>query len=151
VQLVIFGADGSVLKSDMSEGNSFRGTLPLDQSYIIRVRAWAEPVEYSMNIIIPRRISFARGAYSASDNRHVMAHSSLHYTAWAKEGQTMTVKVDANKPVQLIIYGMDGEVLMSGMGDATNFEGKLIASQDYIIVVRAGDKAASYKITVTIK
>lgn len=151
VQLVIFGADGSVLKSGMSEGNSFRGTLPLDQSYIIRVSAGAEAVEYSMNIVIPRRISFARGAYSASDNRHVKAHSSLHYTAWAKAGQKMTVNVDANKPVQLIIYGVDGEVLMSGMGEGATFKGDLPSSQDYILVVRAGDAAASYTITVTIK
>lgn len=151
VQLVIFGADGSVLKSGMSEGNSFRGALPLDQSYIIRVSAGAEPVEYSMNIVIPRRISFARGAYSASDNRQVKANSSLHYTAWAKAGQKMTVNVDSNKPVQLIIYGVDGEVLMSGMGEGATFKGDLPTSQDYIIVVRAGDATANYTITVTIK
>lgn len=151
VQLIIFGADGSVLKSGMSEGASFRGELPLSQSYIIRVRAGDEPVEYSMNIVIPRRISFASGAYSASDNRHVRAHSSLHYNAWARAGQTLTVAVEANKPVQLIIYGVDGEVLMSGMGDASNFQGKLPSTQDYILVVRAADAAASYKITVTIK
>jgi len=160
VQLVIFGADGSVLKSGTSEtdtdggsesSSSFRGLLPLSQSYILRVQAGDEPLEYSMNIVIPRRISFASGAYSASDNRHVKAHSSLHYTAWARAGQTMTVAVDANKPVQLIIYGVDGDVLMSGMGDAANFQGKLAATQDYILVVRAADAAASYQITVTIK
>ena len=45
VQLIIFGADGSVLKSGMSEGNSFRGSLPREQSYFIGVRAGAAPVE----------------------------------------------------------------------------------------------------------
>lgn len=151
VQLVIFGVDGSVLKSGMSEGASFRGELPLSQSYIIRVSAGAEAVKYSLNIIIPRRISFARGAYSASDTRRVQANSSLQYTAWGKKGQTMTVTVDANKPVQLIVYGVDGEVLQSGMGESDSFEGVLPSSQDYILVVRAGDAAASYTIKVTIK
>jgi len=160
VQLIIFGSDGSVLKSGMSEADtdggsesssSFRGVLPLSQSYILRVQAGDEPVEYSMNIVIPRRISFASGAFSASDKRHVMAHSSLHYTAWGRAGQTMMVEVDANKPVQLIIYGMDGDVLMSGMGEGASFKGELPSSQDYLLVVRAADATASYKITVTIK
>ena len=151
VQLVIFGADGSVLRSGMGEGASFRGELPLSQSYIIRLRAGDEAVKYSLNIVIPRRISFARGAYSASDTRRVTAQSSLHYTAWGKEGQKMTVTVDANRPLQLIVYGVDGEVLQSGMGESDSFEGVLPSSQDYILVVRAGDAAASYTITVTIR
>jgi len=151
VQLVIYGVDGSVLKSGMSEGASFRGELPLSQSYIIRLQAGDRAVDYSVNMVVPRRISFVQGAYSGSDNRQVKAHASLYYSVRARQGQTMTVEVDANKPVQLIIYGVDGDVLMSGMGDADNFQGKLSATQDYILVVRAGDKAASYKIVVTIK
>ena len=151
VQLVIYGVDGSVLRSGMGEGSSFRGELPLSQSYIIRLRAGEKAVDYTLNVIIPRRISFAQGAYSGSDNRQVKANSSLQYTVRARQGQTMTVEVDANKPVQLIIYGVDGDVLMSGMGEGATFKGKLPSSQDYILVVRAGDKAASYKIVVTIQ
>jgi len=63
----------------------------------------------------------------------------------------MTVTVDANRPLQLIVYGVDGEVLQSGMGESDSFEGVLPSSQDYILVVRAGDAAASYTITVTIR
>lgn len=151
VQLVIFGVDGSVLKSGMSEGASFRGELPLSQSYIISLRAGDRAVDYSLNMVVPRRISFAAGAYSGGDNRSVKAHASLYYSVRAREGQTMTVEVDANKPVQLIIYGVDGDVLMSGMGEGSSFKGKLPATQDYILVVRAGDKAASYEIVVTIR
>ena len=159
LQMVIYGVDGSVLHSGTEEADTegggnelfFRGELPRSQHYLIVLRAGAEDVEYSLNVIIPRRIVFAKGAVSAVDHRRVKAYSSLHYVVRAAQGQLLQVEVTGNQPVQLIVYGADGDVLQSGMGDAANFEGKLPATQDYILVVKAGESGSTYKIKVTIK
>ena len=105
LQLIIFGVDGTVLRSGMGEGSSFRGELPLNEDYIITVRAGDTDVSYTMNVIIPARISFARGAVSAALSSRVKAENSQYYVLRALKGQTMKVDVTSVKAVQLIIYG----------------------------------------------
>jgi hypothetical protein len=104
-----------------------------------------------MNVIIPQRISFKRGAISASVESRVRASNSQYYVLRALKGQKMQVEVTSAREVQLIIYGADGTVLMSGMGEGASFSGKLPATEDYVLVVRAGARAASYSLRLTIQ
>ena len=149
-QLIIYGADGTVLKSGMGEGSSFRGLLPSSQDYIVTVRAGAKEAAYTLNVIIPRRISFAAGSTGATLGGKVSASQSQYYVLKALNNQTMDVKVTSVTAVQLIIYGADGTVLRSGMGEGSSFSGKLPSTQDYIVVVRARVNPASYTLRVTI-
>jgi hypothetical protein len=151
LQLAIYGVDGAVLRSGMGEGPSFRGELPLSGDYIVRVRAGDRDVSFSMKVIIPQRVSFEPGAVSAALRGAVSAHQSQYYVLRALEGQSMQVKVASDRALQLIVYGADGTVLKSGMGEGTGFKGNLPATQDYVLVVRAGPQASAYSLRVNIR
>jgi LysM repeat protein len=54
LRLVIYGFDGSVLRSGMSSGApSFNGTLPSTQDYIVILTASDQAVSYTMHVTIP--------------------------------------------------------------------------------------------------
>ena len=54
LRLVIYGFDGSVLRSGMSsDAPSFSGTLPSTQDYIVVLTASDQAVSYSMHVTIP--------------------------------------------------------------------------------------------------
>jgi hypothetical protein len=151
LQLIIYGVDGTVLRSGMGEGAFFRGELPLSEDYIVTVRAGNQPVAFNMSVIIPQRISFRPGAFSGSASGWLNPYHSQYYVLRARQNQTMYVDVVPGNVVQLIIYGADGTVLKSGMGEGTSFTGALPSTQDYILVVRSGNFSVSYTIWVTIR
>jgi hypothetical protein len=151
LQLIIYGVDGTVLRSGMGEGAFFRGELPLSEDYIVTVRAGNQPVAFNMSVIIPQRISFRPGAFSGSASAWLNPYHSQYYVLRARQNQTMYVDVVPGNVVQLIIYGADGTVLKSGMGEGTSFTGVLPSTQDYILVVRSGNFSVSYTIWVTIR
>lgn len=64
----------------------------------------------------------------------------------------MTVQVSsAQANVIVIIYGADGNVLISDHAGATNWTGQLPTTQDYIIDTRSvGDAVVNFTLTVTI-
>ena len=151
LQLIIYGVDGTVLRSGRGEGASFRGQLPRTQDYLVVVRAGSRAVSYSLNVMIPQRISFERGSVSGSVNGWAGAHGSQYYVLRALKGQEMQVRVVSDENVQLIVYGADGTVLKSGMSEGSRFSGELPSTQDYILVVRAGARAAAYTLKATIR
>lgn len=150
VQLIIYGVDGTVLRSGMGEGSSFRGELPSSQDYIVSVRAGGQDVSYSMSVVIPRRISFQKGAVSGTEYGRAGANKSQYYVLRAMRNQTMQVDVTPGDGLQLVIYGADGTVLKRGTGEAPSFKGVLPSTQDYVLVLRAGSTQAGYKLVVTI-
>jgi len=150
-QLIIYGVDGTVLRSGMGEGSSFRGELPTSQDYIVTVRAGDQGVSFTMTVIIPRRIAFEPGAISSTLRGNVGANQSQYYVLRALKNQTMQVEVTPGNDVQLRIYGADGTVLKSGTGEGASFTGKLPGTQDYVLVVRAGANRARFTLQVTIK
>jgi hypothetical protein len=151
LQLIIYGADGTVLRSGMGEGSSFRGELPESQDYIVTVRAVDDDVSFTMDVIIPVRIKFDPGDDSDSVKGKLKAYRSQYYVLRAMKNQTMQVNVTSGDGVQLIIYGADGTVLKSGMGEGDSFDGKLPSTQDYVLVVRPGDRSVAYTLRVKIK
>jgi hypothetical protein len=151
VRLVIYGADGTVLKSGMGEGSFFRGTVPSTQDYIVDVGPGTGAVSFTMSVIIPARISFAAGATSATVEGNLAAQQTRHYSLRALGGQTMEVNASPEGKVRLVIYGADGTVLMSGMGEGASFSGTLPSDQDYIVAIQAGPEAVAYTLEVSIE
>jgi len=156
VRLMVYGADGTVLKSGMGELPGFRGYLPKTQDYLIRVEANSS-VEYTLSVMIPQRISFQPGTTSASIEGELSPHSSRHYVLRAMADQILDVSVSVpqitSRPedvVQLVVYGVDGTVLKSGMGGPPSFRGYLPTTQDYLIHVAASDRPIQYTLDVMI-
>jgi len=151
VQTVIYGMDGTVLKSGMGGGSFFRGTLPSTQDYIISLSAGDQAVSYTMNVIIARRIKFAPGTFSVVERGEVGPGWEQAWVLTAGAGQTMKVDVAApGADVRLVVYGEDGSVLKSGMGGGSTFEGTLPSAQDYVVVVGPADRSTGYELEVTI-
>jgi len=151
LQLVIYGVDGTVLRSGMGEGSSFRGELPDDGDYIVRVRAGEDATDFTLDVIIPQRIRFRSGAFSGSVRTWLPAGHSQYYVLRAMEDQNMRVEVTPGKDLELMIYGVDGDVLQDWTKARAGFRGDLPGTQDYILAVRAGSDPVSYTLRVTIR
>jgi hypothetical protein len=151
VQTVIYGVDGTVLKSGMGGGPFFRGTLSSTQEYILSLSAGDQDVSYTTNVVIARRIQFAADATSAVEQGDVGPGREQAWVLAASGGQTMKVDViAAEAAVRLVIYGVDGTVLKSGMGEGSTFEGVLPSTQDYVVIVGPADRSTTYQLEVTI-
>jgi hypothetical protein len=150
LRTIIYGVDGTVLKSGMGEGSFFRGEVPITQDYLLVIETGDQASAYTMNVIIPARISFAAGATSGMVEGRLAAHSSQYYVLGAQANQLMEVDVTSQSQLQLVIYGVDGTVLKSGMGGGAFFRGTLPSTQDYILILSSGDQAASYTMSVVI-
>jgi LysM repeat protein len=151
LQMAIYAASGSTIKSLASDSPSFRGYLPATQDYLLVVHA-RQNTTYSLNVDIPARIAFATGATSGSASGYLAAHDSQYYVLRALQGQQLKIKVSPqDENMRLVIYGFDGSVLRSGMSSgAPTFNGTLPSTQDYIVVLTASDQALSYTMNVTI-
>ncbi|MEJ2601502.1 MAG: LysM domain-containing protein [Anaerolineales bacterium] len=151
LQLAIYAADGSAVKSLAGSSPNFRGYLPATGDYLLVVHA-LQSTSYTLNVDIPARISFATGATSATVSGNLSAHASQYYILRALKGQQLKVSVSPqDENVRMVIYGFDGNVLRSGMSSAPpSFNGTLPSTQDYIVVLSAGDQAFSYTMKVTI-
>jgi hypothetical protein len=152
LQLIIYGVDGEVLRSGMGEGSSFRGELPSSQDYFVSVRAGEKGTDFTLDVIIPQVIRFSAGAFSGSVHTYLPASRTQYYHLGASKGQSMQVAVTPGDNLQLSIYGADGTVLKSGIGETASFDGKLPSTQDYILAVKNLSQAQkSYTLSVTIR
>src|SRR5205823_363367 len=100
---------------------------------------------YTLSISIPplfappsaQNISFAPGAISASVAGQVANTGTDRWALSAQAGQTMTVQLTfSTGQAILIVYGADGNVLLSDHAGVSAFTGILPASQVYYIDVR---------------
>ncbi len=147
--LSIYGADGSTVLSK-SSNLSFRGVLPKTQDYILVVASGSSAVSYSLSLDIPLRIRFATGGTSATLTGTVPASLSQFFIIRAAKGQTMTVTATPDDKLQLSIYGFDGTVLRSGMGQGASFSGTLPSTQDYILVLKSANQVVAFTLKVSI-
>ncbi len=164
VTLSISGADGTVLASGAARIDTWKGQLPSTQDYYIAVLSNAEVVAtYSLQVTIPplgsavppdepRRISFTPGGTSASMQGTTATPGLDRFVIRALGGQAMSVSISATQgPVILIIYGADGDVLISDHAGATTWSGMLPTTQDYFIDTRSvGNAAVDFTLQVTI-
>lgn len=151
LHLQVFGADGTYLQSGLFAPPSFRGTVPATQDYLIQVLGDEQPVDYTMAITVPQRIQFAPGATSASLSGTLSQPNGVQYVIRGQAGQTLQIVFTPASSAQMVIYGADGTVLRSGMGEGTSFEGELPSAQDYIISFRGGSQPLNYTLTVSIE
>ncbi|MGE5263217.1 MAG: hypothetical protein ACM3S0_07525 [Acidobacteriota bacterium] len=158
------GVDGDVLKSMGAGASSWSGTLRTTQDYVITVSTpTGVPANYTLQVTIPplaatavpstpKRITFQPGATSATVQGTTATPGHDRFVLRALAGQTMTVKVSSTPgDVIVIIYGADGNVLISDHAGATSWTGQLPTTQDYMIDTRSiGSAAVNFTLTVTI-
>jgi len=147
--LKILGADGSTVQSAGSS-LTFRGTLPKTQDYILVLASGGSAADYSISLAIPERIRFATGGSSATLTGTVPANLSQFFILQAGKGQTLNVSATPSDKLHLIIYGVDGSVLRSGMGEGASFSGVLPSTQDYFLVLRSANQAQAFTLNVSI-
>lgn len=150
-QVIVYGVDGTVLQSGMGEATNFKGLLPLSQDYFVTVRAGEKDVAFSMKVIIPRRITFTSGTSTASFSSWLAAGQYQYYVLKGEKGQTLTLTATPGASLGLEIKGADGTTFNSGSIVGGAFSGKLPASQDYFITVKAGVKGVTHKLVVALK
>ncbi len=162
--LVVYGADGTVLLPASNGATTWSGKLPSTQDYNIEVRSTAANVmNYALQVTIPplattvpqdtpRRITFAPGATTASIAGSTATNGQDRFVLRISQGQTLNATItSAQNNVILIIYGADGNVLISDHAGATTFTGKVPSTQDYFIDTRSvGSNVVPFTLKVTI-
>ncbi len=150
ITLDVQGADGTVIKSGLTKGSGFRGALPASQEYILILKSGSQAASFTINLAIPARISFAPGSTSATVKGTIPVNLTQYYILKAQANQTMQVSVTPQN-LRMSIYGVDGTVLSSGMGQVAAFNGTLPVTEDYIIALSAqAGQSASFSMMVTI-
>jgi hypothetical protein len=152
--LEIYGvADGQpFLRSHMRQ-TSWRFLLPSTQDYGISVVSTAAATAYTLQVIIPERITFSPGAISATSSGNLAPSQTHDYVLRARAGQTMTLTITSPRgDVLLEAYGLDdGQPLVRVPLGATTWTGKLPGTQDYHIKAVSVGGATRYEIVFTVK
>ena len=157
--LVVWGADGDVLLSDHAEASSFERVLPTTQDYYIQVKGRSDGnTSYRMTVTVPpvstgvQRIVFPSGSSSATVTDQLNASGSRQYVLRASAAQTLNIDTTFSEgQAILVVWGVDGDVLLSDHAEASTFHGVLRTTQDYYILVKGlPDGDTSYTMTVTI-
>jgi hypothetical protein len=149
---IVFGATGQLIGQTAPGTVHWQGLTPSTGRYWVRVISNGSPTSYNLTLTIPRRVSFARGAVSASVYGNVTAGGINSYVLRALGGQTMTATL--NVPVtgvRLEIYRLsDGQSLLSAGANATSWMGVLPSTDDYIVRVVSTGPHTTYSVSVTI-
>ncbi len=157
--LLVWGEDGDVLLSDHAEASRLERVLPTTQDYFIQVKGGPDGnTSYNMTIDIPalntgiERIEFPSGGTSATVAGQLSATDSDQYIFSAQAGQTMNIDLTFTiGRAILVVWGADGNVLLSDHAEASNFRGVVPATQDYYISVKGWpDGNNSYSMTISI-
>lgn len=137
VALAIYGAENgvSLLWTDLRL-TSWDGILPATQDYIVQVVNYGDAANYTLQVTIPRRITFEPGATSAVLEGSIVGQEGMNeYVLRARAGQTMAVALASpNDNVWLTIVGSDGIPLVRSHMGQTSWTGVLQATQDYTIL-----------------
>ncbi len=154
VTLSIKGQDGTLILSEAAHQISWQGTLLKTEDYYLSLHGGTSTENFSLTVTIPSRIQFSRGADSAMMNEKTVAGYDVSYTAYAAQGQNMSVQLgNLSGKASLSIYGFtDGQRYLNSDIGKTSYQFTLPATQDYIIVVvpEAGN-VVSYTLTVKIQ
>jgi heat shock protein HslJ len=157
--LVVWGEDGDVLLSDHAEASSFERVLPTTQDYFIQVHGRPEGnTSYTMTVDIPaiqtgiERIEFPSGSTSVTLTGQLSATASDQYILRATAGQAMNIDLTFSEgQAILVVWGADGNVLLTDHAEASSFRGTLPTTQDYYIMVKGGPQGSTfYGMTVSI-
>jgi len=154
VYLQIYGLyDGGYLAVFSSALASWQGWLPRTQDYVIQVyNSGSAATSYTLSVVIPARIRFARGAYSATIFGAGYAAQVISYVLWARAGQTMNATLSSStNSVVLAIHGFSGgQYLVNSSANETTWTGTLPSAQEYILEAVQTSAWVSFTLTVTI-
>jgi hypothetical protein len=148
--LFVTGVDGKPLRIATQGTAGLRGIVPRTQDYVIQISAGAQPIAYSLDVVIPALVRFAPGATSATVQGRLAAHGLQYYVVSGQADQLLEVELPPQQGIGVAVYGIDGTVLQSPMGGLPIFRGTLPSSQDYILALAAQDGAVSYTMNVII-
>lgn len=149
--LTVTGVDDSAVPGGSASTPFFRGKVPADSDYLITLTGGAAATSYDMSIVVPVRITFSSGSSSATQTGSLSAQQAIHYVIGGNAGQHMSVTFTPAGSAKMSIYGNDGTVQWSGMGEGTSWSGALPGTQDYFIVFSAGSAIPSFSLTVSIQ
>jgi hypothetical protein len=154
VYLQIYGAyDGGYLAVFSSALASWQGWLPRTQDYVVQLyNAGSAATSYTLSVVIPARIQFARGAFSATIFGAGYAAQTISYVLWARGGQTMTATLSSStNSVVVAIRGFaDNQILVNSSAGQTSWTGTLPSTEDYILEAVQTGAWVRYTLTVTI-
>jgi hypothetical protein len=171
VLLDVISADGVPLKRYVDGQSEWRGTLYATEDYFLQPVATGASAPFTLTLRIvqpepsptppyvagPDRISFTPGETSAAVSGSIERAGSegvvYHrgYLVRARAGQTMEVVVDSpNEDVLLNVIGADGVPLKRYVDGASRWEGKLYATQDYLLQPVATGSSTSFTLIVRI-
>jgi hypothetical protein len=154
VYLQIYGvSDGGYLAVFSSAWASWRGWLPRTQDYVVQVfNSGSAATNYTLSVVIPARIQFARGAYSATIYGAGYAAQTISYVLWARGGQTMTATLSSStNSVVVAIHGFsDNNYLVNSSAGQTSWTGTLPSTQEYILEAVQTGAWVGFTLTVTI-
>lgn len=151
---IIGRKDNITLVNAAQKISTWQTILATTQDYLITLYPGGSGENYTLNVVIPARITFQSGATSASVQGSTPDGLIVSYVLRALAGQQMDIKLnspDGNSV--LAVYGyQDGQPYLRSVVEQTTFSMKLPTTEDYIIQVapRAG-QVANYSMTVTVK
>ncbi|MCZ7552650.1 MAG: hypothetical protein M5U05_08715 [Anaerolineales bacterium] len=145
--------DGVPLLRTSAGSTTFTGVLPGTQDYRISLVSPLQNSSYTLQVIIPFRIKFARGAIAAELNGFLQGGEVNYYLLRAMAGQTMTVTINSPaNDIFLTIYGMqDGSPLVRSVVAQTSWTGVLPATQDYMIEAVSTGGSANYTLQTIVQ
>jgi hypothetical protein len=153
--LEIYGLrDGAPLVRSHMRQTSWQGYLRATQDYSVKVISTGNGGSYTLEVVIPERVRFVPGAFSATRYGRLQPGETHEYLLRARRGQIMTVTVQSpNRQVWLEIYGVDdGQPLARVALGQTRWSGVLPGTQDYgVKAVSMTDARTSYAIKFVIK
>lgn len=146
-------SDGVQLLRPSAGSATFSGVLPGTQDYRISLVSSAQASNYTLQVIVPARIQFAKGAISAQVNGFLQGREVNFYLLRALAGQTMTVNIlSPANDIFLTIYGMqDGSPLVRSVMGQTSWTGVLPATQDYMIEAVSTGASANYTLQTIVQ
>jgi len=151
--LSVYGADGTEYLRGIQYQTAFIMQLPRTQDYVVQlINTNSAATAYTLQVQIPSRVQFARGAISARVPGYVLYGNVNEYVLGARGGQTMTVSVNAvSGTVGLSIVGADGSPIKRYQnGPVDSWSGVLPATQDYYLEIFGLGNSTSYTLDITI-
>jgi hypothetical protein len=99
-----------------------------------------------------KRIEFPAGATATTVTGQLDAAGSDQYILGARAGQTANIDLTfAEGRAILVVWGADGNVLLSDHAEASSFQGVFPTTQDYYVTVKGRpDGSTSYSMTISI-
>ncbi len=145
---------GQVLLPASNGRNTWQGTLPATDDYVVRVIGGATTQNFNLSLTIASRISFAPGADSAVVSGSTQGGFNVTFALYASAGQAMDLNLDApTGKAALEVWGFgDGQPYLRSQLGETAFSLKLPSTQDYIIaVVPFAGGAVNFSLHVKVK